>query len=489
MVRLHACFGVLLLVGCGQSTAPAQVEKKSARPNIAIEVTPAPVPARYAAPLPHTLAGLEAFMNGDPAQPPRAHVVDNILLGDAVWLQRFELAAAKVSRAETAPYIERWSHLFEQIMGSADFCASVRPIVTGAPGTARAALLTPFVLDGCATSADASLVLRDDTPSSVVVKFYDPWSSLIVGQRGLKFHPRLAQAAREVIEKDDEYHIASRIAAATLTRLKDPAADAALLAIHKDIRDPARATQVAFAFANSKNAEGLALFRAACQREPADAICKPDTRKWLDNAETSIDTPERQVSAEDARAGLAQLRAMGFEKVARVNPAAVKSIDAETLLLDAGQAYLFDVETDRYPNAHDSLLRQLATLPEPSLHDAVFEEVAPGSEEESEPYRLIAYANGRRYATEALNLGDWYDVDAVLRLLNRILEDRKAVARFVPLATGGQTLVIVAAPPEALARASAAKLLDLGVDADAARENGKEFEDAVRERLEKTTRD
>jgi hypothetical protein len=447
------------------------------------------VPARYSAPLPHTLAALEAFMKGDPSLPPLAHVVDNILMGDAEWLRRFELAAAKVSSAEAPAFIEHWNQILDQRTHSADFCARVRPLVAGAPSTTRAALIAPFVLEGCATPADASFVLRADTPSSVVVKFYDPWSSRNEGHRGLKFHPRLAQAAREMIEKDDEYHTASRIAAATLTRLKDPAADAALLAIHKDLRDPARATQVAFAFANSSNAQGLALFRAACERVPSDAICKQDTRKWLDEAETSADEPEQKASVEAAKARLAELHAMGFEKVARVDPAAVESPDAESLLIAAGQAHRFDVETDRYPNAHDSLLRQLATLPEPSLHDALFEEIAPGIDSESEPYRLIAHANGRRYATEALNLGDWYDVDAVLRLLNRILEDRKAAARFVPLATGDQTLAIVAAPPEALARAAAAKLLQLGDDADAAREQGKDFEDAVRERLEKATRD
>jgi hypothetical protein len=413
MVRLHACFLVLLLVGCGQSTAPAEVEKKPARPNIAIEVTPAPVPARYAAPLPHTLAGLEAWSKGDPALAPRLHVIDSILLGDPEWLQRFDAAATQVSKSEAAAFALRWNSLFGLQPGNAEFCTGVRAIVAGAPGNTRAALIAPFVM-GCATAADAPLVLRADTPSVVVVKYYDPWSGMIGGKKALKYHPRLAQAVREVIEEDSEHHYETRNAAFTLSRLQDPAADAALLDIRASLGNSARADEIGFAFANSKNPAGQALFRATCERRPKDPICAQETRNWLDAAEAAAGDADQKVSREEAKARLDALRAMGFEKIARLDPAGVADIDAQSLLLEAGQAYWFDVETGTVPNLHDSLLRHLARLPEPSLRDVVFEEVAPDVDSESDPYRLIAYANGRRYATEALNLGDWYDVDALL---------------------------------------------------------------------------
>jgi hypothetical protein len=119
----------------------------------------------------------------------------------------------------------------------------------------------------------------------------------------------------------------------------------------------------------------------------------------------------------------------------------------------------------------------------PELDEAVFEEQAPDEDEsDSMPYQLFVYAGDKRYHTQAENLGDWYDIDAVLRLMNAVMEDRKSAARFTSLATEDQTMIIVAAPPAVVAKAAKDGLLKLG-DAGEATRAGKEFEEQVRKTL------
>src|SRR4030095_11653606 len=95
----------------------------------------------------------------------------------------------------------------------------------------------------------------------------------------------------------------------------------------------------------------------------------------------------------------------------------------ENILMSAGLAHWFDVETGAFPNGHDSLMRSLALLVAPTLQDAVFEEKAPpgDGEDDSIPYELTAYAGGKRYRAQAANHGDWYDVVTVLRVMNRVM--------------------------------------------------------------------
>jgi hypothetical protein len=161
----------------------------------------------------------------------------------------------------------------------------------------------------------------------------------------------------------------------------------------------------------------------------------------------------------------------------------LESDSAENILVAAGLAHWFDVETGTYPNEHDSLMRSLALLVAPDLQDTVFEETAPGIDDESHPYELTAYANGKRYRTQAQNYSDWYDVEAVLRLLNKVMADRNATVRFMPLDTTDQTLIVVAASPATLEKATQAGLLKAGQDVREAEHLGKEFERDVIEEI------
>ncbi len=95
---------------------------------------------------------------------------------------------------------------------------------------------------------------------------------------------------------------------------------------------------------------------------------------------------------------------------------------------------------------------------------------------------LRAYVDGQRLETVAENLGDWYDVDAVLRLLDAVLLERKASERFLLLETEDQTATVVAADTKVLQKALAEGLIAAG-DAGAAEALGKDFEARVKASL------
>jgi len=175
----------------------------------------------------------------------------------------------------------------------------------------------------------------------------------------------------------------------------------------------------------------------------------------------------------DLRALAVQLRSIGF---AKVNPDAsgdVEGRDAEAVLEAAGHAYWFDVETGMFPNEHDGLLRALASLVSPALDGATFEEIAPPNDEG--PYQLVARMDGKVYRVPAENLGDWYDVTAVLRLLDTLIAARRADARLLMLDSDDQTAVVVGGSRKAVGEALRLGLIRSG-NADEPAAAGKAFE-------------
>jgi hypothetical protein len=167
-------------------------------------------------------------------------------------------------------------------------------------------------------------------------------------------------------------------------------------------------------------------------------------------------------------------------------------IDASDILVARGRVDAFDVETGMFPNEHDELLARLSILAKPALNDVVFEEIPPinndGDEDEGGSYQLVAYTSGKRYRVVAQNNGDWYDVDAVVGLLNALLVAKHSDTRMVLLPTGDQTAIVLAAPKAALLAASKAGLIEFASASDAEKV-GKEFEDRVFEQLSKEGKD
>jgi hypothetical protein len=320
-------------------------------------------------------------------------------------------------------------------------------------------------------------MVRADTPNSAVLAFYEPWRTN-GDERHVPFHPRLIAAAREAILRDPTYE--GRTAAFTLAEQNNARADAALVAMQSEIQNRSFADEIALSFLRSKNPDLVARGLTACKRLTDDPACRDAA-----NSSEEANDASTHVSADAVKARVAQLRTAGFTQLDASKVYTPESDSAENILVAAGLAHWFDVETDRYPNEHDSLMRSLALLVAPDLQDAVFEERPPGLHaDESHPYEITAYANGKRYRTLAGNYGDWYDVDAVLRLLNKVMEDAKAPSRFTPLDTTDQTLIVVAASPATMANAVKAGLLHVGEDVREAEHQGKAFErDVVEEVL------
>jgi hypothetical protein len=129
------------------------------------------------------------------------------------------------------------------------------------------------------------------------------------------------------------------------------------------------------------------------------------------------------------------------------------------------------------------LLIELASLAGPALSGALFEEIPPSENQmDTGAYLLAAYVDGKRYRVRAENHGDWYDLSAVLGLLNTVLRDRHSDLRYVSLPSGGQIAHVTVAPTAALQSTVATGLLRLD-SPSAAEATGKEFERRVLERL------
>lgn len=449
-----ASIGLLLLLtltGCDRSSEPLS-NHSAVDKTITIEL--AAIPARYEAPLPTTVAGLQSWLKGDAAIAPVSHVVENILHGDKIWMMRLSIAAGAVSDTERLAWARKWHDLFEFESVGASFCAQARTIMSAPPATIRAVISGPFARS-CAKTEDAPMVLRADTPYWAVLEYFDPWSGGGDFEKRRPFDPRLVAAAREVILNHSD--LEARSAVFVLAEQQDPRADAAIQLIYSEVKDQVRADEVAKAFADARGLDELTV--AKCGFSQASSH-------------------EKRVPVSAVKARIEQLSAMGFTKVKKLNVAELNTDSTEEILLAAGYAHWFDVETGQYPNQHDSLMRSLALLVTPELDDAIFEERAPAMDNESEPYQLLVYSGGKLYRATAENLGDWYDTDAVLRLMNAVMEDRKVDIVFTNLAATDQSMTIVAAPPATIEKAVDDGLLELG-DAGEAERIGKGFEERV----------
>lgn len=153
------------------------------------------------------------------------------------------------------------------------------------------------------------------------------------------------------------------------------------------------------------------------------------------------------------------------------------AMTVNSFLEKKGNTHWFDVETGFFPNEHDDLLRRLAALSS-GMKGVTFEEIAPEEDSEESPYLLIAKKGDKRYEQQAENMGDWYDVEAVLALLNKISVDLNSSDRYLTLPTGDQTAVVLAISQNTLQTLIQRQLL-LVEDASAAMEAGKQFEAQV----------
>jgi hypothetical protein len=155
-----------------------------------------------------------------------------------------------------------------------------------------------------------------------------------------------------------------------------------------------------------------------------------------------------------------------------------RAVSAADYLQEMGNIYWFDAETGMFPNNHDNLMSEVAALSD--LKDAEFFETAPSNyDADDEPYQLRAELDGKSYQRQAENYGDWYDIEAVLALLNRVAVEAKRASRFTLLPTGDQTAIIWVADAATLATLHQRGLVGLS-DANLAMVTGKAFEEEVK---------
>ena len=154
-----------------------------------------------------------------------------------------------------------------------------------------------------------------------------------------------------------------------------------------------------------------------------------------------------------------------------------KPLTGSDWLIKAGNQYSFDAETGTHPNNHDILLYDLAELFGDTFEGAIFSETAPHWDSE-EPYQLYATLDDRNWQRQAENYGDWYDVSAVLDLVNEMAADMGILDRIMPLETGDQTVTIIVGPGQSLVSAAAEGLIR-PADAATSRERGKAFEEEI----------
>lgn len=466
------CLIALCLAMLGACTKETSGTDGDAQARVAIDRFP--LPARYSAALPSTPEGMRAWANGDARLPPVAHVVDLLLAGDPAMLSAVERSAARVPAVQVAGWVGAWRAATRSRTGAPIYCSRARSIMAGAATPLRSALSGTFAAT-CHAPEDVGHLLRPETPYWAVIEVYNDTET---GPAPPADREPLVRAARQAVDAGD--YDQADAAAWVLADRAEPAAWAELRALHARIPDQKEADNLAMAFFRTDDPQLHVLAMSACTRMPRRHLMCTSIPGRHAAEERATDQPA--MSAADLAAMRQKLAGLGFARVADPPASRFKTVDAPSVLEASGYVLGFDAETDQFPNAHDSLMRSLASLVQPSLEGAVFEEQAPHMD--VGPYRLVAYVEGKRYRVSARNLGDWYDVDTVLRLLNAVLADRARVERLTSLHTNDQIAWVVGGPQPAIRAAFQAGVLQPG-DAGGAEQQGKAFEDAVMKDLSK----
>lgn len=531
---------VTLFLACKRKEASAAVVARfdafsslfeSAEPR----VSEAPVPERFEAPLPSTAGELE-----HPERfAPRSALTAALDAGDANVRERVLIALRKAASAGTLS--QKLSDFYvQEVLGytptptSCDWTAST---ATGKEPEAVRALFWK-ALTRCDDPKLAAVFERPEAPDSAVVEWYFERPQ---GSGPLAWSPRLEKAAHaraaNATSDFELRQIGYALAATTPAKAVE-----AVKTIQKELSEPRAKGLVALGLSSLDDPTAVELVGEACALPEIerDAVCfieKPLVDEERANGSESPEQLERcakghrhswkrldcltaLVGIDRARAvkiaklldatlahngdqarlrlaaralvlfpeagaleaRLKQLGAIAANDQPRPDSQAPAAIGADELLERYGRVDAFDVETGTFPNEHDKLLRQLALLARDALAGTVFEEVPPASANGEGEYLLRAYFGGKRYEVSARNLGDWYDVRAVLGLLNSLLATRGSDLRFVTLPTGDQTARVLAAPAAALETLTSQGLLQVERP-EAGMEDGKAFERQMMEQL------
>ena len=108
----------------------------------------------------------------------------------------------------------------------------------------------------------------------------------------------------------------------------------------------------------------------------------------------------------------------------------------------------FDAETGFVPVDYDNLIKEFAKNSNGKLVTIdVWMDVAI-DEDYKVDYKIYLSANERIYIVKPEDIGDWYDVDLILNLMNTVLSDSKLKERYIFIDTGDQTVQILFGPKD-----------------------------------------
>jgi hypothetical protein len=146
---------------------------------------------------------------------------------------------------------------------------------------------------------------------------------------------------------------------------------------------------------------------------------------------------------------------------------------------------MFDAESDQIPCDHHWLLFDFAEATSgrftPEYATQVWQQ--QNKDDLDAPYIVQLVYKNRLFRVGAENYGDWYDVEAVHRLVDLALKTAGQSERFIPLRSSGQEAIFVYADPKAFLPIAAKYGLALSDDASQAMKKGQEFERQVMDGL------
>lgn len=165
----------------------------------------------------------------------------------------------------------------------------------------------------------------------------------------------------------------------------------------------------------------------------------------------------------------------------------VKRVDTSDpgSLIDAlateGIVVMFDAETGMIPCDHDRLILQFANFSNDQFSPRWPVQFwhQERDEDYNAPYTIQFVLDDRLFRIGAENYGDWYDVDAVISLINFALKETGKAERFITLESGGQIAAFVFADPATFVPIARKYRLPLSDDASQAMRKGIEFEQRV----------
>lgn len=465
-----------------------------------VERVAAPLPPRFAGPLP---SRVEGFAHELEKGPPLSYVRARLLEGDPEMGARF-LSALRQAAASARGVEELWEaygwvlgtgdHIEGKFPGDMRFleglhdhgvpCAWLRERVSGAPE--ENPLLAELLwrkLARCPGPEVTALFARPDAPA--------PWAldhhSLFNVPR---FTPALEHAALRILEQDRQELFT--LAHAFLSHSQEPAAQELRDELWYWASDELRAEWDQFSASTELEERRAVAHPLKCPPIPTrpeemdDSLVRRCVDQWAASnwaaaarlAMSSFRSPKLGGNSD----ALATLRnfpsAEAMEVWARERkllpeaPLAQHggrgSLYLSSLMHQGGQAVSVNLHSFIFPRRHDELLVTLAWLVRPALAGVAFEQLPPKTPPpdlfqppSSDLYTLRAYADGQRFSTEARNSPSIDDIGAVLGLLNQVLEARGSAVRFADLDPPGRSATVVFGPEEALLDADARGLFRL----------------------------